>query len=159
MPLTLEDREEIREVIARYDFAIDLGDPEAYANWFTEDGAFMHTGRGSQSKIAKKYIGRKELAAFCKSVCDFAEGQLRHWNNGVQILEGDGETATMRSFIIGFTTGVFPCRRSSKPEFYYHKFRKVKGKWYIEERNFRCDPQPEHRGRVWDPQKFADDIR
>ena len=39
MPLTLEDREEIREVIARYDFAIDLGDPEAYANCFTQDGA------------------------------------------------------------------------------------------------------------------------
>jgi hypothetical protein len=42
---------------------------------------------------------------------------------------------------------------------YYDKFRKVNGKWCIEERNFRCDPQPEHRGRTWDPQKFADDIR
>jgi hypothetical protein len=116
MPLTLEDREEIREVIARYDFAIDLGDPEAYANCFTEDGAFLHTGAGNKSKMAKRYTGRKELAAFCKSVCDFAEGQLRHWNNGVQILEGDGETATMRSFIIGFTCGVYPVPKSSRPE-------------------------------------------
>jgi uncharacterized protein (TIGR02246 family) len=64
MPLTLEDREEIREVIARYDFAIDLGDPEAYANCFTEDGSFLHTGAGSQSKMAKRYTGRKELEHF-----------------------------------------------------------------------------------------------
>jgi hypothetical protein len=129
MPLTLEDREEIREVIARYDFAIDLGDPEADANCFTEDGAFVHTGAGNQSsKMAKTYTGRKE-------------------------------TATMRSFIIGFTCGVYPVPKIFETGIYYDKFRKVNGKWYIEERNFRCDPQPEHRGRVWDPQKFADDIR
>jgi hypothetical protein len=87
------------------------------------------------------------------------EGQLRHWNNGVQILEGDGETAAMRSFIIGFTCGVYPVPKIFETGIYYDKFRKVNGKWYIEERNFRCDPQPEHRGRTWDPQKFADDIR
>ena len=109
--------------------------------------------------MAKKYVGRKELHDFCKSVCDFAEGQLRHWNNGVQILEGDGETAAMRSFIIGFTCGVYPVPKIFETGIYYDKFRKVNGKWYIEERNFRCDPQPEHRGRTWDPQKFADDIR
>jgi SnoaL-like protein len=159
MPLTLEDREEIRGVIARYDFAIDLGDPEAYANCFTEDGVFLHTGAGEKSGMAGKYTGRKELHDFCKSVYEFAEGQLRHWNNGVQILEGDGETAEMRSFIIGFTVGVYPVPKIFETGIYYDKFRKVNGKWYIAFRNFRCDPQPEHRGSVWDPQKFADDIR
>jgi uncharacterized protein (TIGR02246 family) len=58
MSLTLEDREEIREVIVRYDFAIDLGDPEAYANCFTEDGAFLHTGAGNKSKPKGTRAGR-----------------------------------------------------------------------------------------------------
>jgi len=98
------------------------------------------------------YLGEHDLT-------HTASGQLRHWNNGVQLLEGDGETATMRSFIIGFTCGVYPVPKIFETGIYYDKFRKVNGKWHIEERNFRCDPQPEHRGRTWDPQKFADDIR
>ncbi len=159
MPLTLEDREEIREVIARYDFAIDLGDFDAYANCFTEDGEFLHSGAGEGSQMAGRYVGRQQLHDFCKSVFTFAKGQLRHWNNGVQLLEGDGQTATMRSFIIGFTCGVYPVPKIIETGIYHDEFRKVDGKWYISKRNFRCDPQPEHRGETWDPQKFADDIR
>ena len=161
MPLTLQDREDIREVIARYDFAIDLGDPEAYANCFTEDGYFLHTGAANpSSNMAKKYVGRTELAAFCQSVFDFAQGQLRHWNNGVQLLEGDGETATMKSFIIGFTSGIYPVPQIFETGIYYDVFQKVESKWYIKSRNFSSDPQPEQQGQPgWDPQKFADDIR
>lgn len=159
MPLTLEDREEIREVIARYDFAMDLGDPTEWANLFTEDGAFLHSGAGAQSEMAGRYQGRDALRDFCQSVFDRTKGQLRHWNNGVQLLEGDGETATMRSFIIGFSVGVYPIPQIFETGIYYDEFRKVDGKWYLAQREFRCDPQPEHRGVVWDPQEFADDIR
>jgi hypothetical protein len=159
MPLTLEDREEIREVIARYDFTMDLGDPDGWAELFVEDGVFMHTGAGKQSEMAGRYQGRQELRDFCQSVFDRAKGQLRHWNNGVQLLEGDGETARMRSFIIGFSVGVYPVPQIFETGIYYDEFRKVDGQWRIVQREFRCDPQPEHRDVVWDPQEFADDIR
>jgi hypothetical protein len=105
------------------------------------------------------YQGHEALRDFCQSVFDRSKGQLRHWNNGVQLLEGDGQTATMRSFIIGFSVGVYPVPQIFETGIYFDEFRKVDGKWYLSQREFRCDPQPEHRGVVWDPQEFADDIR
>ena len=65
----------------------------------------------------------------------------------------------MRWFIIGFSVGVYPVPQIFETGIYYDEFRKVDGKWHIAQREFRCDPQPEHRGVVWDPQEFADDIR
>ena len=62
MPLTLADREEIRGLIARYDFALDLGDPDEYANCFTEDGVFLHTGSGEHSDTAGHRGGARRCA-------------------------------------------------------------------------------------------------
>lgn len=159
MPLTLQDREDIRGVIALYDFAIDLGDFEGYTSCFTEDGSFTHSGSGPDSKTAGRYQGHDQLFDFCKSVFASTKGHLRHWNNGTQILEGNGNTATMRSFIVGFTVGVYPVPKIFETGIYYDSFRKVDGRWLIQDREFRCDPQPEHRGYTWDPKGFADDLR
>jgi hypothetical protein len=51
---------------------------------------FLHTGAGDDSEIAGRYQAHEALRAFCQSVFDRSKGQLRHWNNGVQLLEGDG---------------------------------------------------------------------
>lgn len=159
MPLTLEDREEIRELIARYNFAMDLGDPDAYAECFTEDGVFLHTGSGESSETAGRREGRAALRDFCEYIFGRTKGRLRHWNNGVQVLEGDGGTATMRSFMMGISVGVYPTPQIFETGIYFDELRKVEGRWYLSQREFRCDPQPEQRGVVWDPQEMADDIR
>jgi uncharacterized protein (TIGR02246 family) len=38
--ISLEDREEIKELMARYSFAVGSGDPDGVAACFTEDGIF-----------------------------------------------------------------------------------------------------------------------
>ena len=59
MPLTAEDREEMIELVARYNHAIDSRDAEAWADTFTEDGRFYvppkHDVRGREALVA--FIG------------------------------------------------------------------------------------------------------
>ena len=47
MPLSVEDRLAIQELIARYNHAIDGGDPDGWAATFAPDGTFE--SRGDQS--------------------------------------------------------------------------------------------------------------
>jgi len=65
----------------------------------------------------------------------------------------------MRSFVIGFSVGVYPVPQIFETGIYHDEFRKVDGRWYIAQREFRCDPQPEHRGEAWELEDFAADIR
>lgn len=53
------DRLEIHELIARYNRAVDGGDPTAWADTFTEDGVF-------ESLLVGSYHGREELLAFAE---------------------------------------------------------------------------------------------
>src|ERR1700722_7390482 len=116
MPLTLEDREEIREVIARYDFAIDLGEPEAYANCFTQDGAFLHTGAGNKSKMAKKYTGRKELHDFCQSVFEFAEGSCAIGTMACSFSRATERRRPCARSLSDSLAASIRCQKSSRPE-------------------------------------------
>ena len=40
MSLEPSDYEEIRQLLARYNFAVDLGDADSWVNTFTPDGTF-----------------------------------------------------------------------------------------------------------------------
>ena len=54
--VTNDDRVEIRDLISRYNKAIDTGDADGYANTFTPDGQFIG--------IVGTFNGRDELRAF-----------------------------------------------------------------------------------------------
>jgi uncharacterized protein (TIGR02246 family) len=86
----MTDRVEIRELVARYNKAIDTGDAEAWAATFTEDGEFHG--------VVGDFCGADELAAFAKAYAteeqyaDFARAQ--HWVTNM-VIDGDGDSATM----------------------------------------------------------------
>ena len=55
--LSVADRLEIQELLARYNFYEDSGQVEPWVNSFTTDGGFMHSS-------GKSYIGHDELRRF-----------------------------------------------------------------------------------------------
>ncbi|WP_423922679.1 nuclear transport factor 2 family protein [Candidatus Poriferisodalis sp.] len=94
MALTNDDRVEIRDLISRYNKAIDTGDADGYANTFTPDGEFIG--------IVGTFNGRDELRAFAaayaieEQYAEFASAQ--HWVTNV-VADGDGAEATVFSHL------------------------------------------------------------
>ena len=97
MALTNDDRVEIRDLISRYNKAIDTGDADGYANTFSADGQFIG--------IVGTFNGRDELRAFAaaysteEQYAEFASAQ--HWVTNVVVdpVEGDDEQATVFSHL------------------------------------------------------------
>ena len=80
MPLTTDDRLAIQDLIARYNHAIDGGDPEGWAATFAPDGTF------------------ESLVAFARGFQQRLPG-ARHWNNNL-LIDGDGDHATTRCYLM-----------------------------------------------------------
>ena len=69
---SVEDREQIRELYARYALYIDAGKFEEWVNCFTEDGIFESPSLG-------KHAGHAALRKFCASYQEsWAGAQVRH---------------------------------------------------------------------------------
>ena len=68
MTTLLEDRDEIRQLLAKYNHAIDSGDDEGWANLFTEDAVFS-------GGTPEPLTGREALRKFAASL---PPGALRH---------------------------------------------------------------------------------
>ena len=94
MALTNDDRVEIRDLISRYNKAIDTGDADGYANTFTPDGQFIG--------IVGTFNGRDELRAFAEAYSteeEYAEFySAQHWVTNV-VADGDTDEATVFSHI------------------------------------------------------------
>ncbi|HUF71428.1 MAG TPA: nuclear transport factor 2 family protein [Gammaproteobacteria bacterium] len=92
-----EDRAEIEDLQARYMFALDFRDPEAYAATFTEDGVLDY-GAG-------KIRGREAIAAMVRGMRESAAEQRAEDTSGLRpaagrhnitniVIEIDGDRAT-----------------------------------------------------------------
>jgi hypothetical protein len=82
MTLSTQDYQEIQQLYARYNVAIDTGDAEAYAATFTPEGTFNN------------FTGHDALVGFIKAWRERLNGaNRRHWNTNL-LISGDGKTAT-----------------------------------------------------------------
>lgn len=158
MALTPDDREDIRDLMAKYAFAIDFGDCEAYASTFTPTGTFWCDGWGEDSIVQGRHTGREALFNFCKLCFESYKGYLRHLSNGVQLMQGTGQRAEVRSYMMGVTVGTLPDAQILETGVYYDQVVKLDGRWLFEERHFIADPQFEHRGQSFDAAKFTQDM-
>ena len=93
MALSVDDRLEILNLLGKYNFAIDFGQAEDWANTFTDDGVF-------ESPISSAR-GRAELIAFAQAG---ASANVRHWVNNV-VMDGDGAAATTDVYLILYQLG------------------------------------------------------
>ena len=72
--VTAQDYTEIDQLYARYNFAIDSGDAEGWADTFTSDGIF-----GGNTE------GRAALVEFAKNFHKGQNGAARHWNTNLVV--------------------------------------------------------------------------
>jgi len=89
MPLTgtVEDREQIRELYARYAYTIDYGPYEEWVNCFTDDGVFDSPRFG-------RHAGHKALLSFTAMYRDSnGDAKVRHMMTNVTFrVNGDSAT-------------------------------------------------------------------
>jgi hypothetical protein len=78
MALTLEDRREIHTLYAKYNFALDLGNAEDWADCFTPEGSLQVRGETT--------TGREALVAFARR-SQARPVRVRHWNSNIMIEE------------------------------------------------------------------------
>lgn len=130
------EHEHIRQLLGRYNLAIDLGDAEGRTATFTSDGAFRCTGLPEGSPLAGRHEGADELFADAKVHDGTATGRARHWNANL-VIDGDGQTATMRCYLLALTAG--GGKRSGTTGIYADRLRKVAGEWRFVERHIAID--------------------
>ena len=135
--LSIEDKLEINELIARYNVAIDSGDAVGWARTFTPDGVF--------DGIVGRFEGRDEIADFARRYWtdpqyeDFRSCQ--HWVNNV-LIEGDGDAATPRAD----HQMVQPTKSGGRILLvarYNDTLRRLDGEWLFSRRRVRAHDDPD----------------
>lgn len=125
MALTAADKLEILDLIARYNHAVDSGDGPAYADTYTDDGVFQYP-RGRAE-------GRQGLIDLVQAIADHIPG-VRHWS-GNWIIEGDGDHATMRCYLLNEVTAGRPQIISTG--IYHDTLQRVNGAWKFKQRTIK----------------------
>ena len=131
--LSVADRLDIQELVARYNWAIDTHDGEGVAATFVPDGAFEMGARFIQ--------GHDALVAFGSGVHlppRPATWGNQHWVTNM-VLEGDAERVTARSYLARHTVdgeekGVATIGH------YLDQLVKLDGHWRFQHRLFRNWP-------------------
>lgn len=127
--------EEIRQLLGRYNLAIDLGDTDGWAGCFTPDGAFECSGLPDGSPLGGRHEGTEGLRAYAATHFGKAKGRARHWNANM-VIEGDGETATMTCYLLALSVGG---ALAGTTGIYRDTLRKVDGTWRFVERHVTID--------------------
>jgi ketosteroid isomerase-like protein len=86
--------QEIKELNAKYNFAVDDCDADAWASCFTADGVFNALLEGEKPR------GTDQLKAFVRTVND-AFGKMNHLTTN-ELITFDGETASQKCYLLFF---------------------------------------------------------
>lgn len=122
--LSVEDRLEIHELVARYNRANDVGTPQEWASTFTPDGVF-------DSPIIGRHQGTEELVQAIQDLraqpdyARYSAGQ--HWTTNI-ILEGDGDQAQLWANVMLVIPGE-PVPYVSVMGKYDDRLKKIEGEW------------------------------
>lgn len=133
MPLTgtMEDREQIRELYARYAFTIDHGPHDDWVRCFTDDGVF-------ESPRLGRHAGHDGLRKFTQMYKNSAgDAQVRHMMTNV-IFTIDGDTAMGGCYL-----EYFHCKNGKATleaiGRYQDELRKINGQWLFQYRRVYID--------------------
>ena len=78
--LTPQDHEDIRQLLARYNLAIDLGRIGQWVECFTPDGVFECVGLPDGAPLGGRHEGVDALRAYAETHYGINKGRARHWN-------------------------------------------------------------------------------
>ncbi len=159
MSLSAMDYELIRQLVARYNFALDLGDIATVGRCYVEDGVFEIAGFPSDHPIGGRHVGAANLLKYYSRHFSAYQGLVRHFNAGNAVIEGDGDEVTMKSYMIALNVGFEPIASILATAIYFDRLRKVDGEWLFVERRWVPDPQPEHSGNTLNQALLAADAK
>ena len=94
----IEDQFAIRELVARYNYAIDEGRAEEWVTTFVPDGTFESSALGT-------HTGAEALLAFAKGYISAVSG--RHCTSDF-VVEVDGDDARSRCYLIAVSNAAAP---------------------------------------------------
>jgi len=131
------DRAEIQDLQARYMFALDWQDADAYAGTFTEDGVLDWAGGVVEGREAIREECKDMRATFEKLYAAQAperRSQLRHFITNI-VVKIDGDTAIGKAYWFEFDNAI----RGRHPYVggyghYDDEMRKVNGEWLFTRR-------------------------
>lgn len=134
--LTMQDRLEILELFARYNWALETNHPEQAAALFTEDGVF--------DGVSGTYRGHEEITRMGARARE-NDGPInsQHWI-GNHVFDGDSQRVEVRSMALGpgMEQDTF---HMTFQGYYVDDIVKVEGAWRFAYRYFRL-----WRGKVRD---------
>jgi hypothetical protein len=131
------DRSQIEDLQARYLFAMNWLDAEAYAETFTGDGELDWAGGVARGREAiREEVGAMAAAFAAEEAADapLRPARKRHFITNV-VIKVDGDTATSRAY--WFIMNNRTADRKGYSEAYGHyesELRKVDGQWYFTKR-------------------------
>ena len=127
MPTLTEDRDAIRDQLARYIATVDSNPliAEEWAAFYAPDGKFLQAGKDP-------IVGQEELTAFATTL---PAGGMRHMITD-HIIEVDGDTATCEQTVLVFVNAQFAGMGRASD-----KWRRVDGAWKIAQRSYIPDFQ------------------
>ena len=131
MPSVLEEKDAIRELIARYSFHIDRSDFDAWADTFTEDGVFEVSG-------LMRFEGRSSIREFGNHIPKNERGQtgMMHYTMN-QIIEVSGDTAKATCYLLLVREGT-PLQTDIAGR-YEDELVKQGGRWLFKSRTAHFD--------------------
>jgi len=132
------EREDIRDLLARYNQAIDFGDADGWVACFTPEGVFECTGLPEGSPLGGRYEGAEALRGYAVTHFSKARGRARHWNDSL-VIDGDGQEATMSCYLLALSVGRGLVGTTGV---YRDQLRKVAGQWRFVHRHIAIDPPP-----------------
>lgn len=142
--LTPQDYEDIRQLLARYNLAIDLGRIDDWVGCFTPDGVFECVGLPDGAPLGGRHQGTDALKAYAETHYDINKGRARHWNWNL-LIEADGpDRATMTCYLNAHSAGQGDSAALRATGIYRDELVKgdgdTHGRWRFASRQVTIDP-------------------
>ena len=139
MALQPSDYEEIRQLLARYNFAVDFGHIDEWLDTFTADGTFSCVGLPDGAPLGGKHEGKDALRAYAESHFAINQGRARHWNWNL-VIEGSGDAATMQCYLNAHSAGQGDSALFRATGVYRDRLSRTESGWKFVEREVTIDP-------------------
>ena len=139
MSLQAHDYEEIRQLLARYNFAIDFGHIDDWVETFVPEGKFSCVGLPEDAPLGGTHEGKDALRSYAESHFGVNQGRARHWNWNL-VIEGNGDTATMQCYLNAYSAGQGESALFRVTGVYRDRLSRTESGWKFAEREVTIDP-------------------